>query len=41
LQVSRKNLAFQRGVELLEELIEVDKDVIGLLLILVGFLLRW
>jgi hypothetical protein len=40
LQVSRRNLAFLHGVEILEELVEVEGDVVGLLL-LIGFLLRW
>jgi hypothetical protein len=40
LQVSRRNLAFLHGIEILEELVEVEGDVVGLLL-LIGFLLRW
>jgi hypothetical protein len=35
LQVSWRNIAFLRGVELLEELVEPEGDVIGLLLLLV------
>jgi hypothetical protein len=34
LQVSRRNLAFLRGVEPLEELVEAVGDVAGLLLLL-------
>jgi hypothetical protein len=42
LQVSRSYLAFLRGVEPLEELIEAEVDVVGLLLLLLlGILLRW
>jgi hypothetical protein len=37
LQVSRRNLDFLRGVEPLEELVEAEGDVVGLLL-LVGML---
>jgi hypothetical protein len=45
LQVSRRNLAFLRSVEFLEELIEAKGDVVGLFLLLIGILsrrrLRW
>jgi hypothetical protein len=43
LQVSQRNLALLRGVELLEEFIEVEGDVVGLLLLLlvIIFLPRW
>jgi hypothetical protein len=41
LQVSRRNLAFLRGVEPLEELVEAEGDIIDLLLLLGIIPRRW
>jgi hypothetical protein len=42
LQVSQRNLAFLLGVEPLEELVEAEGDIVGLLLLLLGILpQRW